>query len=489
MATNLNNWFDVSRQGLAELIERRGGKVWLLHELLSNAFDENVTTVKVTLEPEPGKPFASLVVEDDSPDGWKDLRDSYTLFAPSKKKQDAEKRGRFNMGEKLVLALCREATIITTTGGMLFAPDGRRSMKQKRERGSEFSAYVRMTREELTDALIKVRSVIAPEGVTVTINGERLPERTVVKTVRACLSTEHADADGILRRTFRHTEVRLYHPIAGAKASIFELGVPVCETGDTFDLDVRQRVPLNIERDNVTPSYLKDLRSTVLSEAHQLLDGEAKAAAWVTDALTDPCFTNTEAINAVVTARFGEKRVAYDPSDKEANNRAVAEGYTVVHGRQLPAEAWEKIRTSGLIPPAGRVVPTPKVFADDAPVMATLEIGTLEEHKQRMVGLFGRLGKVLLGRDIKIEIADEAKWTVVAAYGAADARLILNVHKVPWNDNDQCIALALHEFAHAFSENHLSDEYHKAICNLGAKLALEVYAHRLVPWPTDLVMS
>jgi hypothetical protein len=113
------NWFDVDRKGLAKLIERRG-KIWLLHELIANAWDADGTTeVVVSLVPEDNVPKATVLVTDDSPDGFADLSHAWTLFAESNRKGRADKRGRFNLGEKLVLALCDEASIITTSAGVL----------------------------------------------------------------------------------------------------------------------------------------------------------------------------------------------------------------------------------------------------------------------------------------------------------------------------------------------------------------------------------
>jgi hypothetical protein len=52
-AATAGNWFDVDRDGLAKLLERRGGpgggKISLIHELISNAWDaEGTTRVDVT---------------------------------------------------------------------------------------------------------------------------------------------------------------------------------------------------------------------------------------------------------------------------------------------------------------------------------------------------------------------------------------------------------------------------------------------------------
>ena len=60
-------------------------KNFLLFELYQNAVDEDVTTVTMELEPLPGGKFCRLVVEDDSPEGFKDLTHSFTIFADSSK--------------------------------------------------------------------------------------------------------------------------------------------------------------------------------------------------------------------------------------------------------------------------------------------------------------------------------------------------------------------------------------------------------------------
>src|SRR3990172_1784245 len=99
MATK--NWFEVDRAGLAKLVERRG-KAFLLYELISNCWDTGATEVVVTLG-EIGRAVELTIVDNDV-NGFADLTHAYTLFAESSRKSDPSKRGRFNLGEKLVLA-------------------------------------------------------------------------------------------------------------------------------------------------------------------------------------------------------------------------------------------------------------------------------------------------------------------------------------------------------------------------------------------------
>src|ERR1051326_2762588 len=112
----MNKWFEVDRQGLAQILERKG-KEFALFELIQNGWDESgVTKVSVSLQYQ-GRNKARLAVEDDAPDGFKDLSHAFTLFADSAKKANPEQRGRFNFGEKLVLAISDEVTTRTTEGG------------------------------------------------------------------------------------------------------------------------------------------------------------------------------------------------------------------------------------------------------------------------------------------------------------------------------------------------------------------------------------
>src|SRR6266852_5571141 len=107
-------WFDVDRAGLGRQAEEHS-KGRLIGELVQNALDEvGVTQIAVTLALVPGRPLANLTVEDDSPEGFRDLANAYTLFAESYKRTNPEQRGQFNFGEKLVLAVCETASISTT---------------------------------------------------------------------------------------------------------------------------------------------------------------------------------------------------------------------------------------------------------------------------------------------------------------------------------------------------------------------------------------
>ena len=115
MAKNKKTWFEVSKEGLAKIMERKG-KEFIVYELLQNAWDQNITHAHLWIDPIENTPKVIITVSDDDPDGFKDLSHAFTLFAESDKKSDPSKRGRFNLGEKLVLACCEQAEITSTTG-------------------------------------------------------------------------------------------------------------------------------------------------------------------------------------------------------------------------------------------------------------------------------------------------------------------------------------------------------------------------------------
>src|ERR1700730_5296014 len=201
-------WFDVDRAGLGKQAEQHG-KGRLVGELVQNALDEaGVTRIDITLALVPGRPLADLSVEDDSPEGFRDLAHAYTLFAESYKRANPEQRGQYNFGEKLVLAVCESASISTTKGTALFTAEGRTEKpRQKRERGSVFQGRIKMTREEYPEVCDYLRCLLLPENVVVTFNGDRLRPRKPLQTFEASLETLVTDDNGVMRPRTRKTTV------------------------------------------------------------------------------------------------------------------------------------------------------------------------------------------------------------------------------------------------------------------------------------------
>jgi hypothetical protein len=116
-------WFTVDKEGLRKTLARKS-KAFVVYELLQNGFDAGSTKVTASLSEPDREGKSVLECIDDAQGGYADLSHSHTMFAESAKKSDPKLRGRFNVGDKMVLALCDRATITSTTGRVIFQPNG-----------------------------------------------------------------------------------------------------------------------------------------------------------------------------------------------------------------------------------------------------------------------------------------------------------------------------------------------------------------------------
>lgn len=479
-----NSWFQVDKDGLRKLIDKRG-KAFVVYELIQNAWDTNATNISVQLEKLPGKPFAELVVIDDDPDGFHDLAHSYTLFAESVKKDDPTKRGRFNLGEKLVLALCKSARVESTTGSVIFTEDGKMTRgRKKTEKGSIFQAIIRMNQEEYDEVCEAMFKLIPPEGKTTLFNGEEIlpyADTMHVATFETTLPTIISNDEGVLTRSKRKTEVRVYETADDQPGWIYEMGIPVVETGDKYHVDVHQKVPLNMDRDNVPPGYLKKIRAEVLNRTASDLSKEESSESWVTNALESEDVTD-EAVTSTLDQRFGKKRAVYDPSDPEANMNLTAQGYNVVSGGSLPKAAWSSARRAGAFQPSGQIAPTPHPFSDDpnAPQMEELHPDNWNRGMKEVADIIRWFASELgINGDLLVRYGlpprrRDYQWR--AAWGSG---FIWNVTvmKRDWFETwyehpESMLNTMVHEFAHHRSDNHLDEGFHRACTDYGARVAM-----------------
>jgi len=481
-------WLTVDRAGLAKTLEGRP-KAFVLFEAVQNAFDEpGVTHVEVDAERIDGSPYVRLIVRDDAPEGWSDLTHAYTMFAESKKKADAEKRGRFNVGEKWILALSRKATIRTVSGGVIFDEEGRRNLpsSQRTVRGSVLEVEVRMTVAELEEALAMAALILPPPTIGLTLNGEVVATPSALRTFDATLSTVISDGDGVLRPSERKTTVAIHKPSEGGVCFIYEMGIPVVEIECEWSIDIGQRVPLNVDRDNVTPAYRRRILALTANEmAREIKDA---GAGWVQEAIEAPEI-KPDAMEAVLDKRYGEKRTMFDPSDLEANKRAVADGFTVVHGRSLGADASANIRRfradgRDLLRPSGQVTPSTaglwaarSAASPDAPIMEPIASDALGAFQKAAVAFVGRVGARVLGFKFPVVVYPRypmgvrmaASWATGGLLGGSRFSFYVPGMKGRWEDRDYLLHLVIHECAHSICGDHLDEAYYNALTDLGVK--------------------
>lgn len=380
----------------------------------------------------------------------------------------------------MVLAVCESASISTTKGTVVFDPEQGRIEKprQKRDRGSVFQGRIRMTREQFPEVCDYLRSLLLPEGVVVTFNGDRLLPRTPIRTFEAGLETQIADVKGMMRPTTRKAQVGVYEPLPGETPGLYEMGLPVVETGDRWHVNVGQRVPLNRDRDNVKPAFLQAVRVAVLNAVYDLLATEEEATAgWCKLAGADQRCSD-DAIKHLIRLRFGEKVAAPDPSDTEAMKRFQSEGGTIVVG--LSRGEWANVRRSGAVSPAGQICPTAKPYSDD-PAAKAVTVTSEEKWTAGMRNIAAYavfLARELMGVSLVVSVVHTTN-NFAACYGGGrlDFNLLRLGHR--WFEqgaSEDVDRLLIHEFGHQYSGDYLSEDYHEALCRLGAglkRLALE----------------
>jgi len=175
----MSDWFVAHKDGLRQVHERlvdRRGFGMIGGELYQNVADTDASFCKIDIEKVTGKPRIIIKVEDDG-HGFHDLTHAWTLFAPSEKKGDPTKAGRFNVGEKVVLSFAYHAEISTTTGTVIFndgsdhRPNGRFEFpRRKRDRGTIFIAELACNQERYEQLMDYMRTIIVRPGLVLYVN-------------------------------------------------------------------------------------------------------------------------------------------------------------------------------------------------------------------------------------------------------------------------------------------------------------------------------
>lgn len=478
----MKDWFTAHKDGLRQINERlvlRRGYGLIGGELYQNVMDTDATLCRFQITKVPNKPRILLNVEDNG-HGFHTLSDAWTMFAPSEKKGDPTKAGRFNLGEKVVLSFAYEANIHTTSGTVTFSDRGRETHpRRKRESGTMFEAELACTSQQYDELIEYLHRIIVRPHLILEVNGEEVPHRDLIHGWQESLKTEIGDD---LRPTTRITEVQVYEPLHGVPPMLYELGIPVVETGDRWDVSIGQKVPLNSDRDNVTPAYLRAVRVSVMNHMHHRLTEEDTTATWVNEA-TDDERCEDEAVNTFRVKKYGEKSVASDPTNPEADAAAMAAGYTVIPSRGLSRGQRDNLYRGDNLRTSSKEFPTAGkgAYSDDPNAKPVKVYGEDEmtDGMKRVRDYAEGVGRRLLGREIEVRMVYcrnfvGKRWG--AAYGGGVLDFNVFVLGKQWFDHigQRTDKTMIHELGHEFEANHLCDGYHEALCELGAKLAAEM---------------
>lgn len=224
-----------------------------------------------------------------------------------------------------------------------------------------------------------------------------------------------------------------------------------------------------MDRDNVPPSFLRDVRAVTLNLTARILDETQASANWVSEALEDERIESA-AVEQVLDKRYGEMRVVYDPSDLEANRIALSTGYSVIPANAMSKDAWKNVRKFAAALPAGQVTPSPKPFHPDGQPLKLLPLEKVTAEIAAFVREVQFMHKVILGGDVHVELVDDAKWGFLGTYGkGSPAQLRINLAKLkPSLEDEQTLRTVIHEFGHAFGA-HLTHAFDDGMALVAAR--------------------
>jgi hypothetical protein len=458
-------WFAVSEKGLKELLSGKK-KTFVINELVQNCFDEPITKCIVDIKWNSGKVLLS--VEDDSPEGFRNIEHAYTLFADTYKRSSPIHRGKYNIGEKLVLAICLNhgATISTTKGTVEFHPlKGRiHHWSIRREKGSIFTGTFRATKDEYNELIEHAKKILPPANIEYYVNQELIKSKVVFKSFKSKLITEIYDYDiGNWKTIKRETEVHLVE--SQGQSYVFEMGIPIMATDCKWHIDVQQRVPLTLDRESIRPSYLQDLYAEVLNNTYADVKEENASEIWVRTATKDER-ASKDAVKTIMEKRFGDKFLVRNPKDPIANDDAIAHGYNLISGSELSGEEWDQIKKHDV------AQTTTERFGKTGLPTATFDAQTPEQRKIKDFAI--KIAKEFLGIDIQVDFIKEWKISDGGYYG--NRRLTFNLARLPKDFFDEVtgdnLDLIIHEIAHE-KGMHTEIKYLRCITKLAGKLIMK----------------
>jgi hypothetical protein len=456
-------WFEVSREGLRELQEGKP-KHFIARELVQNAWDENSDTA---VQAAWNEGVVTLVVQDNSEEGFRDLAHAFTLFAPTYKRADPEKRGRFNLGEKQALAVCDYAKISTTKGTVIFNKEGRQETNQKSRSGSIVEVSFKCNKAEFEEILAVIKSYRAPTKLKYTINGVEPKPSTPFRTVNVDLPTV-IQIDNALRHSHRKTDVDILSVVGNG--TLYEMGIPVCAIDCDYSIDVQQKVPLTPDRESVTEAYISKLFAIVFNAVHDQLPEGSESRAWVRVAMEHPAIDKA-AVQAWVKKIYGDKVVVANMRDKNSIDEAISKGYRVIYPNELSKATWDNIKDAGKESGSTLVPSSSALFGQSITTLAKHVEPTLD---MAYVGVLAKkIAKRCLGLDIRVEFRS---WDGNVSAQYSQGTITFNVGNLgkTWFSppvSAKGLDLIIHELSHA-EGNHTEHSYHEAMTRMAGELII-----------------
>lgn len=361
-------WLAVSTEGFAE--QQRGRPlIHLLKELVQNSLDGvgDAGQISLHLSIDKANPSILRVGCVDDGEGSDDLSKLNIVFVTGKK-DSVTKRGRMGRGFKELLSVARAAKVKSGTEELFFGTDkeGVRTVTLKKAvepRTNGFSVLMLVEHDDakseddikaLTDYF---DTFIIPTGIKFIVNGKVSQGAQLVHRIAARLTTEQFN-NSRWNKPLLHTEVHLYKCREDQSPLIYEMGIPVCQINwdMPYHADVRQRVPMNPNRDSVMTNYDARLRRACLPTLLEELDEDQVKSSWIGEAASE----STDAVQEIVVKKaFGENAVRFvqTSGNKYDHNASATEkvGSVIVDTRHM---------TGGFSALAKKHLPTAKAVVE-----------------------------------------------------------------------------------------------------------------------------
>ena len=162
--------------------------------------------------------------------------------------------------------------------------------------------------------------------------------------------------------------------------------------------------------------------------------------------------------------------------------RLMSRGYSLMEGGHLSAAQWKNVRKHAAAFPSGRIDPTPMAEFSPNGEDCWLPPDKWTPAVARVVKYATEVSSALLHRQVPVRVLSSLSAGWAACW--VDNGMVLNLGRLghaffdaclsaggTWGPTEKLDALLLHELGHAFEGNHLSDDYHEALCALGARFA------------------
>ena len=484
MTTKTKNRFEISTEGMRLLHD--GRPLWqLVKELVANCWDEAITFCEVHINTS-GRGVIEIIVEDDG-NGFRDITDAYTLMSPTPKQSNARVRGRFNIGEKEILAIARDSTIETVGHTVIFPIEGGRKIKRNtRKKGTLITATIKGKQDQIQTTVDMLKSFIPPETMKyivasnfAEIGSTEISRMRPFALTEATLPTVLSTAiNEPIKHTSRKTQIDVYKP-KGEKGAIYEMGIFIQYHNMPYDVDINQKVPLPPNRDVVSTAYLQDIYAEVLNVTVDEVNEDNASEPWINLAIEDKQRVKDDVLTKIMECQIGDNAVLENPFDPQANEDAILAGKILIRPQTLSKVVRDRFRDEGGLTTSTESYGGGAIFSFGGGGKTVPEVKITKDMKE--VSEYAKwLCDKFFGFSCEVEFVKNASYAPLATYGTQHGSRTLTFNtgnlKKGWFElapHEKHTELILHELAHenGMGESDLphAGKYVDQLARLGAK--------------------